>query len=446
MSMDVCAQTLVLVDNDLSVSKVNQKLTVATLKYLFYHSPENRAYSLNVYEHNVCGNQEFVTDVNDLVCKADTLVYEEKDSNLVDTLSEVLKSWKESDFACRDIIVFTDGIEGVQINHEKEELYYLINNSDYPIYVVYLNQENNADKAMVLNAIATTSSGELINTEFPGDDAEIDRQITEKIFAKMEEYEMANWQTYTGEEQEEELSGNEGSSDSLSEEEIAKTQPADMQEEYFEEYVESAEAASAYSLDASSDVIYREEKPSGFFSSPFAIIIAGAGIAISLLVAVLGSMYVMKSRRKNISVKIESDRNSCDFDSKTTLFCDSKEAEDEYETRLLTNESAVTLELVEENNREEPLTIFLGCDMSIGRKAGECDVVIADDTVSKKHCVLTDEKGEVYVRDMSSSNGTFVNGRRITRCRLLDGDMLKIGKKSYFVRFSQWKNTVNDNC
>lgn len=436
MNMDVCAQTLILVDNDLSVSKVNQKLTVATLKYLFYHSPENRAYSLNVYDHNVCGNQEFVTDVNDLVCKADTLSYEEKDSSLIDTLSEVLKSWRESDFACRDIIVFTDGIEGAPINHEKEELYYLINNSDYPIYVVYLDQENNANCSMVLNAIATTSSGELINTVFPGDDAEIDRQITEKVFAKMDEYATVNWQTYEAVQQEEDNieqtketsipEGNEG------EEVLAKAPP----KEYVEEFVENEEAAKAYSVDASSDVVFREEKPSGFLNSPYAIIFAGVGIAVSLLVAVLGSMYVMKSRRKNNTVKNETDNTSCDFDSKTTLFCECEASEDEYATRLLTNESALTIELIEEDNKDESLTIFLGCDMSIGRKTGECDVVISDDTVSKKHCILSDEKGEVYVQDLSSSNGTFVNGKKVTRSRLFDGDMLKIGKKSYFVRFS----------
>ena len=36
MSMRVCGQTLVLVDNDATVSDVNQKIVKTTLKYLFY--------------------------------------------------------------------------------------------------------------------------------------------------------------------------------------------------------------------------------------------------------------------------------------------------------------------------------------------------------------------------------------------------------------------------
>ena len=43
MSMHVCGQTLVLVDNDATVSAVNRKIVKATLKYMFYHMPEDRA-------------------------------------------------------------------------------------------------------------------------------------------------------------------------------------------------------------------------------------------------------------------------------------------------------------------------------------------------------------------------------------------------------------------
>lgn len=463
MKMDVCAQTLVLIDNDLSVSGVNQKLTNATLKYLFYHSPENRAYSVNLYEHELCGEEEYVTDVKDLVCKADTLSYEAKDSNIVDTLTEVLRNWMESDFACRDIVIFTDGVEGAELYHEKEELYYLINNTDYPIYVVFLNQENNADCKKTLSAIATTSSGELIETEFPGDDAEIDRRITDKLFAKMDEYAAANWEEYAEDEEPEakaeEVSETETKlvkeTQVMSEEAAAKAPGGDIASKVL---LGQDEDYNALIDGSSSDVILREEKPNGFFNSPAAFIVAFIGIAAALLTAVLGSMYVMRLRRRKDASDILPNENFAGkqdkvdkdgykdnfgndsykdgFDDKTVLFGGEESFGDEYATRLLSDESAVTLKLVEGGNEDNSYTIFLGRKMSIGRNAGECDVVIPDDAVSKRHCSLCDEKGEVYVCDLSSSNGTFVNGRKVTRCRIFDGDELTIGSKSYSVRFA----------
>ena len=71
--------------------------------------------------------------------------------------------------------------------------------------------------------------------------------------------------------------------------------------------------------------------------------------------------------------------------------------------------------------------------MSIGRS--KCDVVITgDDALSKRHCELSEEEGRVYVADLSSSNGTKVNGRKISKQELFDNDELSIGSRTYGVR------------
>lgn len=450
MSMDICGQTLVLVDNDLTVSEINRKLTNATLKYLFYHSPENRAYSFNLYEHSLCSEEEYVTRVNDLVCKADTLTYEAKDCNIVDTLTEVLSSWKEADFACRDIVLFTDGLESSEINHEKEELYYLINNTDYPVYVVFLNQDNNALSKKTLSAIATTSGGDLIESEFPGEDAEIDKQIVERIFADMDQYAQAHWNIY--EESEDDESGDDepgeeteqlGGKQNLQEGSQAGQM---LQKETEQEVNEDGEFAQEdisgdYALGFDSEVILRQERPKDFWNSPYAVISAAVALCLALLVAIFGSMAVMKARRKknteNTLYNPQVDDDSRDM--RTVIFEEPEENlfGDEYATRLLTSDSGITVRLIDEDDEDNVYTIYLGCDMSIGRKPGECDVVIeGDDALSKCHCKLSGNEGEVFISDLSSSNGTFVNGKRIKHSLLNEGDKLKIGSRSYNVRFA----------
>lgn len=60
----------------------------------------------------------------------------------------------------------------------------------------------------------------------------------------------------------------------------------------------------------------------------------------------------------------------------------------------------------------------------VGRKRGLCDLVIDRGSISKLHCLLVKTDGLLFVRDLGSTNGTKVNGQRVTRGALLPGDEL----------------------
>jgi pSer/pThr/pTyr-binding forkhead associated (FHA) protein len=55
-----------------------------------------------------------------------------------------------------------------------------------------------------------------------------------------------------------------------------------------------------------------------------------------------------------------------------------------------------------------------------------CDVRLRSIRVSRWHCCLTEIDGAVMVRDLGSTNGTLINGRRIEAGRLRPGDELSI--------------------
>jgi predicted RecA/RadA family phage recombinase len=64
----------------------------------------------------------------------------------------------------------------------------------------------------------------------------------------------------------------------------------------------------------------------------------------------------------------------------------------------------------------------------IGRMMGN-DVVISDPEVSRRHASITWERGQPILRDLGSTNGTFVNDVRLTRPQALsDGDTIGLGK------------------
>lgn len=60
---------------------------------------------------------------------------------------------------------------------------------------------------------------------------------------------------------------------------------------------------------------------------------------------------------------------------------------------------------------------------------------IDDDGISRYHARITIEGAKYWVEDLGSSNGTYINGRRITSCELNNGDTLNLGPRVSF-RFS----------
>ena len=81
-------------------------------------------------------------------------------------------------------------------------------------------------------------------------------------------------------------------------------------------------------------------------------------------------------------------------------------------------------------------TISLKNDIIVvGRKQGVCDVFLDRGNVSKIHCLIIKTDGLLLVRDLGSTNGTLVNGQRVSRGALLPGDELSFGSLTFQVQF-----------
>ena len=82
------------------------------------------------------------------------------------------------------------------------------------------------------------------------------------------------------------------------------------------------------------------------------------------------------------------------------------------------------------NDGTPPITLTNDITL-VGRKVGLCDLVIDRSSVSKIHCLLVKTDGLLFVRDLGSTNGTRVNGQRVTRGALLPGDILSFSSVKY---------------
>jgi chromosome segregation ATPase len=90
------------------------------------------------------------------------------------------------------------------------------------------------------------------------------------------------------------------------------------------------------------------------------------------------------------------------------------------------NEGETRLRTLTRDDAEGVVHLLNKSSISIGR-GRECDIRLQSGSVSRYHAVLRVSHDAVIFEDMNSTNGCFVNGRRIKRQLLKDGDKLKVG-------------------
>jgi pSer/pThr/pTyr-binding forkhead associated (FHA) protein len=86
---------------------------------------------------------------------------------------------------------------------------------------------------------------------------------------------------------------------------------------------------------------------------------------------------------------------------------------------------------------DEPVTFRMGIGhvRTIGR-ATRADFILDAALVSRVHCRLTSTTdGRLQIEDLGSTNGTFVNGKKVARAELNDGDQIGIGRVNLLVHW-----------
>lgn len=83
------------------------------------------------------------------------------------------------------------------------------------------------------------------------------------------------------------------------------------------------------------------------------------------------------------------------------------------------------------NHRAIAGKVFPIRDQSVIGRASDCDLVFSTSHLSRRHARFEFKGGLLFVVDLGSSNGTYVNGRRVTEARLRRGDEVRFDTLSF---------------
>lgn len=104
------------------------------------------------------------------------------------------------------------------------------------------------------------------------------------------------------------------------------------------------------------------------------------------------------------------------------------------------------LQLKQLNGSQTEELIDIEERITIGRHSNN-DLILRFDNISRYHCVIyVDEEHNIFVKDLNSANGTYLNDERIERAQVHEHDLLQIGPKRFVFIVADEFDTSENNA
>jgi pSer/pThr/pTyr-binding forkhead associated (FHA) protein len=109
---------------------------------------------------------------------------------------------------------------------------------------------------------------------------------------------------------------------------------------------------------------------------------------------------------------------------------------EEYLEKTITLRERPVLTITRGPGSGQVFELSLETAISIGRSKAN-DIVVGDVSVSSQHCRVRPEDGRFVLHDLKSTNGTYVNDKKVARQPLAEGDVIKVGETSLLFKVEQ---------
>ncbi|MDE6642440.1 MAG: FHA domain-containing protein [Acetatifactor sp.] len=468
-------KTLILWDNSLSVMKRCGDRVKAILTDVIANRVAGETFAIAIIDKKITYLSDYTDDYAALKEIVENVSGEDKDAYIIENLYQAIVSLNEmDDVSYKRILLISDGMDAMEIGYSKSELDDLISQTPYPVYTIGMLSGDHQNELQDMFALSRTTGVDYFYLNEIEDDMMVVRalsadysvlQIKVAIPADMQDGSMRNSQ----------LVLNAGGNNIILQSQVSM--PFASQEKAEESSTEEL-SAEQESIDNSASMDTEPSRDSEavptnakageekggtnmvawMITAAAAIILLLAGLAVVLVKRGKGretppmNDYKMldsriKNRRRGSAGAALSSSVRAPVSKAEVIGAGGSgepESKERHDTKMLFSNAAseqgvpesgvgvYRLTLTNVKDRVRTYQCNITDRVIIGRNPSVSNLMISDDAVSEKHCEIGLSHGKFYVKDLESSNGTYVDGIRISAAaEVHTGTVLRLGRHEY---------------
>jgi hypothetical protein len=431
-------RTLILVDNSLSIPKSDRPKIKEIMNNLVANRMDGEQISVAVFSDKISYLVEDSSDFTQLKQAIDGIDFVDQETYLTDVLYEVLAEWEaEQADGLRRIVVISDGVDNKSIGYTKEELYARLEARPYPVYAVGCMQSRKSNQEEIKNMFALsrkTKGGSWLLDE------------TDNLMDIVSGVAACNHAAAIRIALPPEVC--DGTKKGVLLRMTAGGQTLEKTVEMNMPFAAETEAESlTYAPEPETVTVWiqpseAEPEPEPETGKWKWQIAAGIGGVIALLL-IAGSVILIRLKKKRSEGQFEEAGAEARHESETYQAGEEKTMmfDDDNKTALFFDGSdhSYTLFLTDQENPARRFQVPLGGTVLLGRSREEgCQVVLEYDRyVSRRHCEIWMQGGQLKIRDIKASNHTLVNGKQIIgEADIYSGSVITVGKTNLKVELN----------
>lgn len=441
----IVVDTYILIDNSLSIQEKYRDTMKQVAKDIVFSKKGNERITIATFDTEVKYLTENSTDSTALIQSIDQITFQNQDTFVIDVLYNLYNriAADNGDFA--RIIFMSDGVENKTIGYTREELMDKVRKSAFPVYMLgctynsneselenmfrisretnatyyHLEKINSADQ--IAAGIADSFNYVQVKALIPESQRDGSSKGIKIIFDEGENEKSASlnmampfFVPEKKETEESETTKTENENSIMTEQESAIEAETQVENE------------TGTQTETEAEILKDGNEQEGSFVSNLNmnIIVPSAvgGMVVLVLLIVLMSSKKKKKSEKTVPAKTNNNDEHTEFLGDHTELIDDDDATEMADT--------ITIRLIDKKRPSQIQEYSLNNPIVVGRVAGKSQAVFDyERSISGEHCEIYRVGNKVYIRDLNSSNGTYVDGVLVTdSAELSDGSIIKIGR------------------
>lgn len=439
----IVVDTYILIDNSLSIQEKYRDTMKQVAKDIVFSKKDNERITIATFDTEIKYLTEKSTDSTTLIQAIDQITFQNQDTVVIDVLYNLYNRIEADNGDFARIIFMSDGVENKTIGYTREELMYKVKASAFPVYVLgctynsneselenmfrisretnatyyHLEKINSADQ--IAAGIADSFNYVQVKALIPESQRDGSSKGIKIIFDEGEDEKAASLNMampfFVPEKKETE----ETETTATETETAAVAEPESATE---------TETQTETEIEISDDEVIPEdgnEQDGSFVSNLNMNIIVPSAVGGIVVLILLVVFIISKNKKKSEKTAPAKTNNN---DEHTEFLGDHTELIDDDDATGMAD--IITIRLIDKKRPSQIQEYSLDNPIVVGRVAGKSQAVFDyEKSISGEHCEIYRVGNKVYIRDLNSSNGTYVDGVLVTdSAELSDGSIIKIGR------------------